>query len=213
MKLRFYLLSIIGTIFLLVLSYFKIFPMSIAEVFGFSTGAICVWLTVKQDIISWPIGLANNIFFIILFFQSRLFADMTLQFVYVVLGIIGWYMWLRGGKNKTVLKVSNISLTQIIILLIFVVITTYFMKIYLVSIHDAAPFLDALTTALSLAAQYMLTRKYIENWYVWITADVVYIYLYFIKSLYLTGVLYAMFLAMCIIGLRQWMESKRIAED
>lgn len=72
------------------------------------------------------------------------------------------------------------------------------------SVNDSTPFLDALTTVLSLVAQYMLTRKLLENWYVWITVDVIYIGLYIYKDLYLTGFLYAIFLCMCIVGLVQW---------
>jgi nicotinamide mononucleotide transporter len=78
------------------------------------------------------------------------------------------------------------------------------MTVLLASVHDSAPFLDALTTVLSLIAEYMLARKLLESWWVWITADVIYIGLYTYRSLYLTAVLYALFLAMCLVGLVRW---------
>jgi nicotinamide mononucleotide transporter len=185
--------------------------MSVTEVLGFATGAVSVWLMTKEDVLSWPIGIANGIFFVILFFQSRLFGDMGINILYIILGFFGWYWWLRGGKNKTELKVSNTPIPTGIILIILGVFGTYGMTLYLNSIGDASPFLDAFTTVLSIIAEFMLTRKYIQNWYIWITADVIYVYLYMTKGLYLTGILYVMFLTMCIIGLRQWKKSRKTA--
>ncbi|MFA5933448.1 MAG: nicotinamide riboside transporter PnuC [Microgenomates group bacterium] len=192
---------------LLYTSWKSILPMGVTEVLGFITGAACVWLTVKQNIWNWPIGIANNVFFIVLFLQARLFADMGLQVVYIVLGILGWYWWLKGGENKTELKVSHVGINTVLILLMITILTTFGMTVYLRQINDSAPFWDALTTVMSLVAQYLLTRKILENWYVWISADVIYIWLYAYKGLYLTSVLYALFLCMCIVGLMQWRKS------
>jgi nicotinamide mononucleotide transporter len=141
--------------------------------------------------------------------QARLFADTALQVVYVILGFLGWYWWLKGGKNKTELKVSKASLKEIIVLVFITIICTYFMTNYLVSIKDAVPFWDALTTVMSLVAQYMLTKKLLQNWYIWISADIIYIALYAYKNLYLTGILYFIFMLMCIEGYRQWKKSMR----
>lgn len=182
-------------------------PLDLIEVFGFVTGGICVWLTVKQQIWSWPIGLANNAFFIALFFQSRLFADMGLQVIYIILGVLGWYWWLRGGERHSRLLVSRASGRTVVVLAVIVAAGTWGLTLFLRSVGDAAPFLDALTTMLSLAAQYLLTRKLIENWYVWITADIIYIGLYASKGLPLTAVLYGLFLGMCVMGLREWRRS------
>jgi nicotinamide mononucleotide transporter len=75
---------------------------------------------------------------------------------------------------------------------------------------SAVPFWDGITTALSLTAQYMLSRKLLENWFMWMTADVIYIALYAYKSLYLTGVLYLLFFGMCIAGYVGWKKSFRL---
>jgi nicotinamide mononucleotide transporter len=199
---------IIGSVLLLILSYFKIIPISITEDLGFITGALTVWWTVKENIWNWPVGIANDIFFIILFLKVRLYADTFLQVIYIILAFWGWYWWLHGGKNKTELKISSIRLKEIIILSCITIISTYLMNIYLISINDTKPFWDALTTVLSLVAQYMLTVKYLENWYVWITADIIYIALYFSTNLYLTGILYIIFMVMCVEGLREWRRTK-----
>lgn len=208
-----YALAGLGSLGLILGSWFSFLPMSLTEVFGFISGALCVWLVVKQNIWTWPIGIINNIFFIFLFFEAGLFADMGLQVIYIVLGILGWYWWLYGGEKHKELSVSHVSLTTALILGLLGMVSTYGMMLYLESINDSAPFLDALTTVMSLIAQFMLTKKYLENWYVWISADVIYIYLYFTKDLQLTAVLYFIFLCMCIAGLREWRNSFKASKD
>ncbi len=210
-KRLFWILFPISSIALILLSVLKIVPLSLTEVLGFITGALCVWWVVEENIWTWPVGIANNVFFIILFLQAKLFADMALQVVYIALGLLGWYWWLKGGKNKSELKVSRVSTKTAIILFLITVVSTYFMTGYLTSINDSAPFWDALTTVMSLVAQYMLTRKLLENWIVWISADIIYIALYASKNLYLTSVLYFVFLLMCVEGYRQWKKSRKLA--
>lgn len=184
-------------------------PMDITEVLGFVTGAWSVWLTVKENIWNWPVGIANSAFYVIVFAHARLFADSSLNVLYVVLGFLGWYWWLRGGQNRTALRVGRVNGSSAAMLAVVGVIATFGMTRFLYSVNDSAPFLDALTTVLSLIAEFMLARKFLENWYVWITADVIYIGLYTYRSLYLTAVLYAIFLAMCIAGWVRWRRTWR----
>src|SRR5216684_7083185 len=191
------ILFTIGSVALLTGSWLQVIPFSITEDLGFITGALTVWLTVVENIWNFPIGIANDIFFFILFLQASLFADMGLQILYIILGFQGWYLWLRGGKNKTALRVSNISKKELLILAFITLIATYAMTIYLQRVQDSAPFLDALTTVLSIVAQYMLNKKFLENWYGWIIADIIYIPLYVYEQLYLTSVVYLIFLGMC----------------
>ncbi len=195
---------VVGSLVLLLGAWTKILPLGMTETLGFVTGAVGVWLTVKQNIWNWPIGIANSAFFVALFFSARLFADMALQFIYILLGFLGWYWWLRGGANQTTLHVSHASRMTLLILAVIGVIATGGLTVFLRSVGDAAPFLDALTTVLSLTAQYLLTRKLLENWYIWITADIIYIGLYSSRGLYLTAALYALFLGLCLLGLRSW---------
>jgi nicotinamide mononucleotide transporter len=179
-------------------------PLDLTEVLGFVSGAWCVWLTVKENIWNWPIGLLNSAFFLVLFLRAHLFADSSLQVVYLVLGVLGWYWWLRGGDGQSTLPITRTSVRAALILTGVLIIATMAMTVVLQRIDDAAPFLDALTTVLSLIAQYMLTRKLLENWLVWLTADAIYVGLYIAKGLPLTAILYAIFFAMCVAGLRRW---------
>jgi nicotinamide mononucleotide transporter len=182
-------------------------PLDPTEVLAFVTGGWCVWLAVEENVWNWPIGIANSVFFLVLFLQARLFAESALKALYVVLGLAGWYWWLRGGTGRTELGISRPGLLSACILAMLGVVATAVMWFVLQSIADSAPFWDALTTALSLVAQYMLTRKLLENWLVWIAADVMYVGLYSYKHLLLTAVLYGVFLTMCVAGLRQWRRS------
>jgi nicotinamide mononucleotide transporter len=178
--------------------------VSWVEILGFITGAASVWLAVRENVWNWPFAVGNAVFFFVLFFQNRLYGDMALQVVFFGLAILGWYRWLRGGEHHTALHVSRINARLAIGMALTTVVATAVMTVYLRRINDAAPFLDALTTVLSLVGQYLLTRKIIENWHVWIAADVLYIYLYIARGLYLTSVLYVIFLVMCIAGVVQW---------
>jgi nicotinamide mononucleotide transporter len=137
---------------------------------------------------------------------------MALQGVYIVLGLIGWWQWLYGGKNRTVLQVSHTSWLEVVMLTVTGAFATFGLHYYFVKINDSAPFLDALTTILSLIAQYLLNCKRIESWYVWIVADVIYIGLYIQKGLNLTAILYAVFTGMCIAGLFSWWKVWRDAD-
>ncbi len=180
--------------------------VTVAELAGFITGAVCVWLTVKVHIANFPVGLANDAFFLILFLAAGLYADSGLQIVYFVLGVIGWWQWLHGGVNRSRLEAGSSSPPELIVLLGLVAAATWGLTLLLEAAHDVAPFWDALTTALSLAAQWLLNTKKIENWYFWIAADVVYVPLYGVKHLWLTGLVYVVFLLMCFRGLAEWRE-------
>lgn len=179
----------------------------VLEAVGFVTGAWGVWLTVKENIWNWPIGIANVITYIFVYWKARLYSDMGLQWVYLVLSIAGWYLWLYGGEQKTKLIVTRIKPGTAAILTALVAAFTWGMTLFLRHENDSAPFLDALTTGMSLAAQYMLTVKNFENWHVWAAADVIYVGLYVYKHLYLTAILYFIFIIMCFYGLRDWKRS------
>jgi nicotinamide mononucleotide transporter len=186
------------------LSWFGLWSLGMTEVLGFVTGGICVWLVVREDVISWPIGLANNLVFFALFFSARLYADMTLQLVYFGLGIYGWWQWLHGGANHGILEISRARRGEWIVLAAAIPVSLIVVIQILTVLGGAAPLWDGLTTILSLAAQFLLCRKRLENWYFWIAADLIYIPLYISRDLFLTALLYGIFLIMCLIGLTQW---------
>jgi nicotinamide mononucleotide transporter len=182
--------------------------MTWIEVLGFVTGAVSVAFAVRESAWNWPVGIANNVFFFVLFWKAKLYADALLQIVYVVISIYGWWNWLRGGVGHSELPIARTRLLTAFLLFLLTALSTAVMAFVLHRFTDSqVPFGDGVTTALSLTAQYMLSRKLLENWWVWMTADVLYILLYCYKSLYLTGILYAVFFAMCIVGYTGWRKS------
>lgn len=179
------------------------------EAISFVTGAVCVWLTVRESVWNFPIGLVNVAAFAVVFFRARLFGDASLQIVYFVLTAIGWYLWLYGGERRTSLRVSRTPRLEMALVLLAGAILTPSLWFILIKLGGSTTFWDALTTALSLCAQWLLNRKRLENWFFWIAADLIYVPLYAYKGLYLSSILYAAFLAMCVIGVIQWRASLR----
>ncbi|MGE3239426.1 MAG: nicotinamide riboside transporter PnuC [Pirellulales bacterium] len=174
------------------------------EAVSFVTGAICVWLTVKESIWNFPVGLANVATFGVVFFRSRLLADAALQAVYFVLGAIGWWTWVYGGENRTALRITRASRIELGAVGLSAAAATLGIWQLLQLLGGSASFWDALTTSLSLASQWLLNRKKLESWVGWIAVDVIYVPLYLWKELYLTSVLYALFLALAVMGYRAW---------
>ena len=184
--------------------------MSPLDVFGFLTGALAVWLCVRKNVWNWPVGIANSAVFLVSFATVGLYADAALQILYVVLGVYGWVYWLRGGEHAHEAPVTRASAATVIGLLAFVALATWlFAAVLSAYFHSTVPLWDGLTTALSLAAQFLLSRKVRENWFFWIAADLVYVPLYFVKGLPLTAVLYVIFLGMCVAGVVEWNRSLR----
>ena len=179
--------------------------MNPLEIAGFVTGALSVWLAVRQNPWNWPFGVANAVCFLVLFWQARLFGDMALQLLFIAICLLGWYRWLFGGAGHSRLRVTRITVLGAVAYASAGAVATALFTPYLRSVGDASPFLDALTTVLSVEAQYLMTRKVIEHWWVWMAADVIYIWLYASRELYLTSLLYVVFFAMCVAGLREWL--------
>ena len=178
--------------------------MSWTEALGFATGAVSVWLYVRQNVWAWPTGIANSAFWLVLFWGSRLYLDAGLQIVYIGLGVWGWYWWLRGGERGGRLTVSRTPRVEAWLLTAIGVLGTLGLWWAMVAVDDALPLPDAATTVVSLLAQYMLTRKLLANWWCWIAVDVAYVVMYASQHLYLTAALQPLFIAMCVVGLRQW---------
>ena len=186
-------------------------PVSRLELLGFVTGGLCVALTVRRNVLNFPVGIANCVFFLLLFASSRLWADAGLQIVYIALGVAGWVRWTRGRRGDTALVVTRAPAREIRWCLAFVVVGTAVVYVALRHADGAAPLFDALTTCLSLAAQWLLNGKRIQTWYFWIAADCIYIPLYVVKDLNLTALVYVLFLGLCIAGLRSW--RRAMADD
>lgn len=182
------------------------------EALGFITGAVCVVLVVRRNVWNFPVGIANNVVFIVLFLGAGLYADAGLQVVYIGLGVTGWIWWLRGRNDAGELIVRRATWRARVVTVFAVLALTIALRWALTEFTSSTVAVwDALTTALSLVAQWMLNARFLENWLVWIAADVLYVGLYVAKDLWLTAALYAIFVGLCATGLRSWRRAERAA--
>lgn len=140
-----------------------------------------------------------------MFYHAKLYADMGLQAVYIFLSIYGWYQWLHGGANQGKLSISRVAWKLGLVLFLIGVSGTALMGWSLSNYTDAdLPYWDSATTVMSLIAQWMLAKKILENWLVWVSADVLFIGIYYYKELYMTCGLYVTFLTLACSGFFIW---------
>lgn len=177
------------------------------ELFGAATGILYVFLEIRQNIWLWPLGLITSLLYIFVFFDSMFYADMGLQVYYLFISIYGWYWWSRGGDSsgEIELQVSHINFRLAgWAALIF---TALFALIWLVLEYltdSPIPGWDSFTTSLSIIATWMLARKYLEHWILWVIANIVSVGLYIFKGLYPTVVLFFIYTVMAVAGYIKW---------
>lgn len=186
--------------------------MSLIELFGALTGVAGVWLAARQSVWTWPVSLVSVAMYVVVFYDARLYADMGLNAFYVVTSLYGWYIWLYGGKGHTERKVGRVGKLEMVVLLALGTAFTLGLGYFLENYTDAdLSYTDSATTAVSLIGYWMMAKKQIENWIVWLVVDVVYVGVYTYKELYVTSVLYFIFLILCVVGYLDW--KKSLAED
>jgi len=180
---------------------------SALEVMAAVFGVISVYLSTRQNIWSWPTAIVNVALYAFVFYQGRLYGQMGLQPIYLGLSVYGWYQWLHGGEQRTELRVSRAS-SRLLGALGVLNLALWLALAAVLRLTDAAlPWLDALLTTTSLVAQWMMTRKILENWLVWIALDVVYVPMFISQGLYATALLYAAFLVLALMGFVEWRRS------
>ncbi|RNI32994.1 nicotinamide riboside transporter PnuC [Rufibacter immobilis] len=180
----------------------------VTEVVGVVTGLLCVWLAARQNIWTFPIALISVLLYIVIFYKARLYADMGLQVMFAVLNFYGWYMWLHKDKQRVERPVSRMTSRQWGWLLLFVPVFTLGLGSYLHHNTDAdLAYWDASTTAVSLGAQWLMSRKKLENWLIWLVVDAVYVPIYIYKELYPTAGLYLLYLGLAWWGYLDWKKS------
>ena len=170
-------------------------------------GVVSVFLSTRQNIWSWPTAIVNVTLYTIVFYEGRLYGQMGLQTIYLALSVYGWYQWLHGGEQKTELHVSRASRRLLVTLAGLNVVSCVALAAILRQTDAALPWLDALLTTTSLMAQWMMTRKILENWLLWIAVDIVYVPMFISQHLYATALLYAAFLVLAVMGFTEWRRS------
>lgn len=176
------------------------------EIVGAVLSLIYLFLSIKQKVSLWFFGIVSSLFYVVVFFQTKFYADMSLQFYYIFISIYGWVNWEKAkeqtGKELPVRKASkrlwiNLSIATLIIYCIYYLILARFTD-------STIPKADSLVGALSIIGTWLLARKYIENWLVWIVVDGFCVGLYIYKGLFPTAILFVVYTILSIDGYWQW---------
>ncbi|MEX0986988.1 MAG: nicotinamide riboside transporter PnuC [Bacteroidales bacterium] len=177
------------------------------EVLGTLLSILYLYLSIRQNILLWPVGILSAVMYIIVFYHSKFYADMGLNGYYFLISIYGWITWSGAGNGK-VLQVTNVGLRRGFVLLVIMILIFLGSGYLLDNYTDSpVPYWDAFTTAGSIVATWMLTKKIIEHWLVWIIVDLISLGLYLYRGLYPTSVLFAIYTTMAVVGYIQWKRS------
>jgi len=183
------------------------------EILGAISGLLYLYFAIRQKIWLWPLGLITSAVYVYVFFITQFYADMGLNIYYVVISIYGWYNWLygKGNQKKDTLCISTLTRKLVVILLIITaciyVVLVYMLKklpeLLNVEVSELL-YWDAFTTAASIVATWMLARKIIQHWLIWIVVDAVSLGLYVYKGMYPTVVLFLVYTLMAFKGYIEW---------
>jgi nicotinamide mononucleotide transporter len=192
-------------------SFISWFSGNYVEFLGVITSLIYLYFSVRQIIWLWPFGIISSALFMLIFFNSKFYADMGLQVYYLGVSIYGWIYWSRGAvdrNEKSTLPVCRISRRLALVLsmagIVIMLGIVYILKSYT---DSDVPWGDGFTTAGSIVATWMLARKMLEHWLVWVVVDSVAAGLYFYKGLYPSFLLYLIFTIIAVIGYFHWKRS------
>ncbi|UKJ08411.1 nicotinamide riboside transporter PnuC [Solitalea lacus] len=194
------------------------YPMSHIEFWGTIAGALAVWLSSKANIWSWPLGLINVVLFFFIFYQIQLYPDMFLQVFFFITNVIGWWTWTHPkpeqSDHRHELKVSYTQAKLLLMLLGLGLGATYAIGHMAQNLHNwfpvifkqpsAFPYLDSFVLSFSIIGTFMMIRKKIECWILWIAVDVICTYIYYIKGVKLISIEYFVFCIIAAFGYWYW---------
>jgi nicotinamide mononucleotide transporter len=177
------------------------------EILGAVTGLIYLFFSIRQNIWLWPWGIVTALLYIYVFYHGKLYANMGLQFYYLVISIYGWHFWTADNKKLGEVKVPVVraSWKEIFVFILIIILLSIITGIGLQSYSDSRfPYRDAFIMAGSIVTTWMLTRKYLEQWLFWIVIDAVAMITYLQDKLYPTLILFTVYTIMAFIGFYEW---------
>lgn len=174
------------------------------ELAGFATTALGIWLTARRVLWCWPVVLAADVLYLVVFFQARLLSDALLQVFFIGFTLYGWWHWWRGIREEGEVRVERLGRIGLLLGLAAGAVGCVVLGAVTVRLGAALPYLDAALTSFSLVASWWQARKHIASWWLWIVVDMIYIGEYIYKNLWPTAVLYAVLVVLAVVGLRDW---------
>lgn len=181
-------------------------PVTWLEIVAFVLAIMMVVCNMRVNPVAWPLAIASSLLYFLLFWNSKLYGEAGLQIFFVVVATWGWWQWLRGKQDDgQPLHVRSLAPRMRWGLLLALAVAWPVTALFLARTTDTdVPWWDAFPTAASLLGQWLLGRKYVENWAAWLVVNSVSVALFAYKGLWLTVVLYAIFIVMSVAGLRAW---------
>jgi nicotinamide mononucleotide transporter len=181
------------------------FQTTYLELFAVAAGMLCVWFMKKESLLAFPLGIINVLIYVYIFFSARLYANAAINGFFFIMSVYGWYNWTRKDKNDKTIRITQSS--KLALGLNFLAIIVFFIIIRMVLVRyteSRIPTWDAATTAVYIIAQWLLSRKKIENWLLWIAADTVMIGLCAWEGLYFSSLQYLVFTVIAVLGFLEW---------
>lgn len=181
-------------------------PVSWLELIAF---VLAVWMVIcnmRVQVLGWPLALLSSLLYFLLFWNGKLYGEASLQLVFAALALWGWWQWLRGRTAEgQVLRVRRLDARGLTLAVVLTLLAWPLLGLFLQRHTDSPlPFWDAFPTVASLLGQWLLGRKYQENWSVWVIVNVASVALFAFKGYWLTVLLYAVFVPMSVAGWRAW---------
>ena len=178
------------------------------EIIGLISGLLCVWLLIRENVLTFPIGLIYAVVTVVVVARANLFADVLLNLYYVIMNAYGWYFWIYGARERRtseVLLVAWVPKKQWPMIVGVIVLGTVLMGLYFSTQTQASlPYPDSFTTVASFVAMWMSAKKYLESWILWLVIDVIQVGLYIVKGIEAYALLYLIYLFMAVYGWFQW---------
>ena len=184
---------------------FTAFHSTIPELVAVFFGLLSVWYMKKERMVAFPLGIVNVLIYVYIFSITKLFANAAINGYFFLMSAYGWYNWSRKTNNQPTVKISRSSLLEIVLCLAAIATLFFIIRYVLLNyIESCVPSWDAFTTAVYMVAQWLLSRKKIENWILWITADLIMVVLCISQGLHFTAIQYLVFTMIASSGFFEW---------
>lgn len=201
------MIMLIASFFQFVTSQFQ--QTTLLEWVAVIAGFLCIYLAAKESIWNWPISIISVVAYGILFFREAMYGDMTLQIYFLFTAFYGWYFWINK-KVEQYRPISRLTMRQWLLVILSIallsVLLGWFMDHYT---NSTVPYADGFCTSVSFAAQLLLTRKILENWWLWVFANICYVPLFIYKNLNLSALLYLVLIVIAFNGYLIWRKTYR----
>lgn len=182
------------------------------ELAGTLTTLLGIWLTTRRTLLCWPVVLAADVLYLVVFYRAQLLSDALLQIFFVIFTLYGWWHWWRGVREEGEVRVEPLAMPALLVAMAAGALGSIALGEVARRLHAALPYLDATLTSYSLVGSWWQARKHTANWWLWIVVNVVYIGEYLYKDLRATALLYAALVGLAVLGLRDWRRAERAAQ-